>query len=814
MKVIGLPPIKAHLKQLNMLKSYFKIILRLASRNKLTSAFSVLSVAIGIASFMVVAVYVRKELSYDRFHDNPESLYRIITNVSSPEESFSNAQSTPILIPSITRQFPTIIAAIRLFKYRSEVVVVDKSTNTSYIEPNFLWADPEVFRVFTIPLIKGTPASLVNPKKVIISESTARKYFGNKDPIGKILNNVTFTEFEVTGVFKDFPGNSHFKADFICSLITLKDLWGEGTMNNWYNSFLYSYIKIPSPSDAVHVEQQLNLFLNQHIQLPAGNKIALALQPVTEIHLSSHLMNELDVNGNKMYIFILSAVGLLILIVSMINFVNLGIAKSAQRSKEIGVRKVLGSSRKIIFKQVITENLLYGLAAFLVSIGLIQIFLPYINTALGSEFRLTSMDYMSVAIGFFSVIVVVLITSLYPAIFMAGLKAVEVLKAKPVQLGKGINLWKGLIVFQMSITLFLLTACFVLNTQLNFLQSKPLGYETEHVLNIPLLTDSSQKNYQQFKRRLLQRSFVQSASATSHLIGGPLYQSGYTIFKSAQERSEFAWQRIHADYDYVKTNNLKIVAGRDFSETFLADSLNFIINEAAYKALGFQSPSQAIGLNIDRGQGQMGKIIGVISDFHFKSLQNFIEPLVIHYEPGRFRFLSVNIKNAGNAQNVINFIKSEWNRFEAGAPFIYFFPDEFTEKLYSFEKNLWLLITVFTIIAFILSIAGLVGLSYYVTRLKAKEIGIRKVLGASVQSILQLFSIDFLKMSLLAMTVGFPMAWWAMYNWLQDFAYRINLSWWQFAIAGIIVVVAVFVTISFQSIKAALTNPLKSLRTE
>ncbi|MCW3118677.1 MAG: FtsX-like permease family protein [Chitinophagaceae bacterium] len=800
-----------------MLKNYLRIILRIAAKNKIITAFNILGLAAGITSFILIAIYVKSEFSYDRSNRAPDNIYRIATQFSSQIESFNNAQTTPALIPSIANTFPKITAAARLFRYRSPSVIVDKTSNSNYVEPDFLWADADIFKIFTLQFISGNSATaLANPASVVLSESTARKYFGDKSPIGKILNNVTFTtQFQVTGVFKDLPGNTHFKADFICSLNTLKNSWGEPIMHNWNNSFLYSYIRLSSPADAATTEQQLDKHLSEHLHLTQGNKMHVLLQPVTGIHLHSSLMNEISVNGNIMYVYILSLVAILILMVSCINFVNLGIARSEHRSKEIGVRKVLGSSKKSIFSLVIIENVMYGLLAFIIGMLFLVYFLPGIASYTGIRISLTNTnDLIPVFVGFACTLLIVFITSVYPSVFMAGLKAVEVLKGKTVKLGKGMNLWNGLIIFQMSVTVFLLTACIVLNGQLTFLRSKSLGYKTGHVVNITLLTDNSQKSYEVLKSRLLQNTAIESVSATSHLIGGPLYQSGYAITKPNGATEPYTWQLIHADRDYVKANDLGIIAGRDFSKSFTTDSTNFLVNEAACRAMGLSSPQKAIGLDVDRGNGKRGKIVGVIHDFHFKSLHYLVEPLIIHYEPGTFRFLTVSIKNNASLQPTLDFIKSEWNNYEPSAPFIYTFPDQFTANVYAFEKNLRWMITTFTVIAILLSIGGLIGLNYYITYLKAREIGIRKVLGASAIGIVQLLSSGFIKLSAIAMLIAFPLAWMATHTWLQSFAYRISLSWWIFLVAGIVTIVIVIATVSYQSIKAALVNPIKSLKTE
>ncbi|MCC6287593.1 MAG: ABC transporter permease [Chitinophagaceae bacterium] len=798
-----------------MLKNYLRVILKIASKNKVISVFNILGLSTGIASFIAIIMYVNYQLSFDRSNEDSNNLYRIVGKFSSSTEVYDNAQTTPALIPSMINISSQIKAATRLFRYRSDAVIVNESTHTNYVEPNFLWADADVFKVFTIPMIKGNSVTALNePSSVVISESTARKYFGDKDPVGRLLNNVTFNSvFKITGVFKNLPGNMHFKADFICSLSALKNNWGEPIMHDWNNSFLYSYVRLASLKDVSATENFINKQFHEHISLPQGNSFRASLQRVTDIHLHSHLMNELGENANIMYIYILSCIGILILIVSCINFVNLGIARAEHRSKEIGIRKVLGSSKKSIFSLVVAENILYGLIAFIISLVMVFFMLAVFKPL---NFQADdNIILLPVCVGFIYVIFIVCLSSVYPSVFMASLKVVEVFKGKTVKIKSGMSLWKMLIVFQVAVSAFLIIATLILNKQLAFLQSASLGYEREHIINIPLLSDNAQHNAEQFKARLLQNSSLQSVCATSHLIGAPLYQSGFEIIKSKEAPSNYTWQRINADEDYANTNELKIVAGRNFLKSFGTDSSNFIINEAACKALGLQSPQQAIGLDMQGGEGNKhGKIVGVLQDFHFKSLHYVIEPLVVFSAPDRYRFLTINFKSNANLQSVLNAVKNEWNQFDAASPFVYSFPDQFTTNLYSFETNLQWIISLFTVIAIVLSIGGVIGLNYYITQLKAKEIGIRKVLGANVSSILKLLSIDFIKLSIIAMLISFPLAWIAAHAWLQDFAYRINVNARIFFVTGIIVTLLVLATISFQSIKTAIANPVKSLRTE
>jgi putative ABC transport system permease protein len=795
-----------------MLRNYLQIIIRIAARNKIVTAFSLLGLAIGIAAAMLIALYVKKELSHDRFHQHADNLYRVTTQFASATESFANAHTPAAILPAMRAQFPVVAAGTRLFRYRSEVVLLNKESNKHFTEANFLWADPGIFDVFTIPLLNGDPAkALSEPGSVIIAESMARKYFGDADPLGRLLRNVTFNiDFRITGVFKDLPGNSHFKADFFCTLATLQQLWGEGMMSNWYNSFLYTYIRLKEDAGRVEFTRSLNLFASHHMPLPPGNSITFSLQPITSIHLGSQLLNEAGINSNRAYVYVLSVVGILILLISCINFVNLGIARAHQRSKEIGVRKVFGSSTRHVSIQYIVENLLYGAAAFAVALVLVVTLSQGVNAVAGGEISLTAEPVMLLA-GFLAVLLIVLITSVYPAVFIAGIKVIEVLRARPVKIARGMSLWKGLISFQLCATVFLLVACLVLNKQLNFLHNRPLGYATTNNIHIPLLTDESQAKYTQLKTQLLQNPEIQAVSATSHLIGGQLYQSGYEIQLPGKERSVFTWQRFHADFDFLKANQLALAAGRDFSAS--GDTTHFIINEAACRAIGL-SPQQAVGMQINQGRNRTGSVIGVMRDFHFKSLHHTIEPLIVHYEPGRFRFLTVNISSASRPEAMISFLQQAWNRFEPLAPFVYSFPDQFTSSLYASENRLRRIITVFTVIAFLLSVGGLIGINYYTIQLKTREIGILKVLGADLPSLIVRLSRNFIKMMMLAFVIALPVSWWAASQWLQDFAYRTENSWQPYAVAGAITAFIVLSTISFQAIKAALRNPVKSLRSE
>jgi putative ABC transport system permease protein len=796
-----------------MIRKYILITFRQIWKDKTTSFLNLAGLATGISTFLLLFFYLHKERSYDRYHNQSENIYRIALDLRVGAQNNSMAWTSGALAPTLQDQFAAVEQAVRLFRYRSPSVLIEKETNKSFSEDNFIWADSNVFNVFAFGFVKGDPnQALVRPNTVVISESVSRKYFGDADPIGKVITNVTFgADFEVTGVVRDMPANSHFKADLICSLNTLPKLWGDQMLTTWGNNFLYSYIKITSGTDPVSLENKINVLLQKN--LPPSNDASyhFFLQPVTDIHLHSNLQNEWQPNSDIRYIYILTFVAILILLVSAINYINLWIARSEHRTKEIGIRQAIGSGKTQLASQFIVENLMHGIFAFLMSIVLVGLFLPVISNSLGEDLHLVRPERFKIwLITGAGIFLLMLLITLYPIQTILRIKPATAIRGTIIKLRRGIGLWYSLIAFQIIVTTMLITGALLINRQLTFIRDTPIGYDADRLLNITLLSHGWQHNYEQFKNTLLQNVHIKSASACSHLVGGMLYQSGYVVYKD-QKQEPVMWQRIHADHDFCKTYGIAIVSGRDFSKAVASDTTNFIINETACRHLGLKNPDEAIGLEIGYDNNLRGKIVGVMKDFHFKTLHSPIEPLIIHIVPDRFRMLTLNVDQA-DFHNTITWIKTKWDAFDSSVPFVYTLLGDFNERNYIYERKFSKLIIFFTLVVFMLSATGLIGLNIYVLNMKRKEIGIRKILGAGISTLWLNLSKPFALITLTAFALSVPISWYSLTIWLSGFAYKVNLSMELFITAGLVTFILSMVSITFPLLKAAVANPASVLR--
>jgi len=795
-----------------MILSHFFVAVRQLTKHKLLNAIHITGLAIGISTFIFLLLYVQKERSYDRHHDQAENIYRIKTDYRIGTESNSMAWTAGALVTQL-QQLPEIQYATRLYRYRSPSILFDNETQKSFSEDNFLWADDAVFNVFTFEFLNGVPhQALVRPNTMIVTESSARRYFGDEDPLGKVLSNVTFgTTFEITGIIKDLPETSHFKVDFICSLVTLPNLWGDQTLTTWGNSFLYSYVKVKGDADINSLNEKITAISKKHIPDSKETSFQFALQPVTDIHLHSNIQNEWQSNSDIRYVYILTIAAILILLVSAINYINLWIARAEQRTQEIGIRQAIGSSRFQLATQFTIENLIHCSLAVLASVLLVESLQPLLGKFIGEELQISLAEKQKVwiitGLGSF---VLILISTLYPIRIIPLIKPAIAIKGTAINLRHGLGIWKGLIGFQILVATTLITAALIINRQMKFIQERPKGYDIERLLNISLLSDDSQHNYERLKNALLQHPQVNSASACSHLLGGTLYQSGYLIQTPNQERQSVMWQRIHVDHDFCTTYGIKIIAGRDFEKQRIADTTNFIINEAACRHLGLTN-AEAIGTIVEYDNGLRGEVIGVMSDFHFKTLHTAIEPLIIHIVPSRFRMLTVNV-DFTDFNKTLEWMKQKWNNFDSSSPLVYTSLGDFNAQSYTLEKKFKKLVMLFTVIVFLLSSAGLVGLNIYVVNIKRKEIGIRKVLGARIPSLLVTLSAPFAGITVIAFLLSVPISLYSLNLWLSGFAYKVELSFSLFLITGGLVFLICLGSIVIPSLKAALENPVRTLR--
>ncbi|HTF20935.1 MAG TPA: ABC transporter permease, partial [Chryseolinea sp.] len=630
-----------------MLLNSLVVALRQLRKSPGLAVLNIAGLAIGISTFLLLIAYLRKETSYDVHHNKPDQLYRVVNHYRTEVE-----QNTDAWVPTAIAEYiqhegtKTISQATRLFRYRSPVVMMDPASQKYFTEENSVWADANLFEVFTFNFISGNNRSLELPHSMVVSESTALKYFGTTDVRGKSLTDVTMgAAFTISGVVRDLPSTSHFKADFICALSALPSLWGNTILNNWGNSFSYTYVR--TDADPLAAAQEINALASKFIQNTEQYTAHFSLQRVTDIHLHSHVLNEWTANSDIKYVYILFAIAALILGVTIVNYINLWIARSHQRTREIGIRQAVGGSKSNLTAQFAMESVAQITLAVLVSAVLIQLCAPFITEYLGDDLLFTASGVSFWIACFFGVVFFIALVMLYPSKVIASIRPAMAIKGQPKTAAYGITLWQTLIGFQVVVTACLITAALLIRQQVSFIQERPLGYNDAQLINVSEMSNAT--NYRRFKEALLQNSRVTMASGVSHALGGTLYQSGYEIADRGKKVSVI-WQRIHTDHDYCKTYSIPIVAGRDFSRNVAADTMNYLVNEAACRALGYENPEDVLGLEVNAGAPIRGKIIGVMKDFHFKSLHNAIEPLILHIVPDRIRFLTVRIE-AGDFGN-------------------------------------------------------------------------------------------------------------------------------------------------------------------
>jgi putative ABC transport system permease protein len=794
-----------------MIKNYLKIAFRNLLRHKTFSFINIMGLAVGMTACFLIFLYVSFETSYDNFHTKADRIYRVVTDTKTPSETISQGMTTTPIAINIKKDFPEVADAVRLAR---DGFLVRKD-NVKFQEERSVLADSTLFNVFDFPLVAGNRnTALKEPMSIILSQSAAKKYFGNTNPMGQqVLLTGAAINATVTGVMKDIPENSQIQADMFVSMSSSKQIYGSPTSDSeWTNHNNYTYLLLKPHTDAKALEKKFPAFMEFHHGAQAKElqmQDYLSLEPLRDVYLKSKRDGFVTGSINNVYIF--SIIAVFILLIACINFINLTTARSAERAKEVGIRKVIGAARFQLAKQFISESVIICLIAFVLSVLLCALVLPLFNQLAGKEIsedifnnplHILSLFLLSLGIGF--------IAGLYPALVLSSYKPVSVLKGRFSAGTKGLILRKGLVVFQFTISIILIAGTIVVYTQLHYMRSQDLGFSKDQEI---IINTNFDKNKDAFKQSLSSIPGVLSTSYSSSVPGSGNNCAYSQVQSKTGEMQKTNLDLYFVDYDYIKQYNLKVVAGRAFSKDFATDSTQaMMINESAVKLLGYSSPQEAIGRNFDQW-GRKGKIIGVLKDFHYKSLQQTIQPLAMRIEPWGFATISIKV-SAAKLPSTIKAIQSKWNQVIPNRPFDYYFLDDFFNKQYHAEENFGNLFFNFAMLAIFISCLGLLGLSSYSTIQRTKEIGVRKVLGASVSSIVNLLSIEFIKLVLIAFVIAAPLAWYGMNKWLQDFAYRTNISWWVFALAAFASVLIAFVTISFQAIKAAIANPVKSLRTE
>jgi len=792
-----------------MFKNYFKTAWRNLMKSKMFSSINILGLTLGITVCMMIYLFIMNEFSFDDFHKNSDHIYRVMRGFESDGKSGRVAYLSGLHAPALLNDFKgRIVRAVRVGENDNLFTVGTKS----FHEKKELDVDTDFFKLFSFPLIKGSPTTVLKDlNSTVLTESTAKKYFGSVDnAIGKIIMLNKETPLKVTGIAKDVPPNSHLYFDIVTPLERYKDA---GWMTRWINNGVYTYIQLAHNVTQAQIEKQLPAFVEKYLGADLrkyGYQWSLSLTPLKDVYFDNTSLDSIK-HGDKTVVYIFLSIAILILLIACINFMNLSTIRAAERSKEVGLRKVLGALRNNLVWQFIGESVLLTAISCILSVGLLLFVMPWYNQLLGYTLNV-SWNTLPVYLFLVGVIIIVgFLAGSYPAFFLSSFSPIQALKGK-LKLGRGgASFRQVLVVVQFSISVFLIVGTIIITKQMSYVKNKQLGYNKEQTLIIPIDNGDIYNNLNSFKTELQNQTAVQSVSAMSGEPGG--FFDGQTF--NVEGHSEI-WNANteFADFEFVKTLGLKIIAGRDFSSQFPTDTTDAVlINKTAAAKLGW-TPQQAIGKWIQNtvADNTKRRIIGVVDDFYFQSLKQQVNALVISPAVDRRQIL-VRLK-PGNLQAGLALIKNAYNKAAPSYPLEYKFLDEQFGELYQKDIRQQTILSVFAGLAIFVACLGLFGLASFTATKRFKEIGVRKVLGSSVQSIVVLLSKDLLKPVLIATCIALPAGYWAMNKWLQNFAYKTSLQWWIFVLAALITFGIALITVSIKAIKAAVANPVKSLRTE
>ncbi|MFD0750984.1 ABC transporter permease [Mucilaginibacter calamicampi] len=808
-----------------MINNYIKIAFRTLLKSKVFTAINVFGLALGLATCLLIVFYVFDELSYDKYNVNADRIYRMNNDIKFGGNEGSYATTPAVAAQELKSSFPEVEEVVRL-KYGGKMWIRKKNQNIPEIQ--IVYADPTVFNVFTLPMIEGQPATaLKGTHSIVITEKAAQKYFNTINALGKVLTFNDTAFYKVTGVIKNVPQQSHFNYDFFLPMIDFE----RSRETAWFNNSFHTYVLFKPGTDVKKFEAKMPAFLKDKAEPQlqrilemtfakleqSGSYFRLSLTPLTQIHFNSTIKESLGEPGNITIIYIFSAIALFILLIACVNFMNLSTAQSSSRAREVGVRKVLGSPRKYLVIQFLTESVLVTFAGAMIAVFAAWIFLPVFNQMSGKELTVTPQvvaGLLPLLLVF--IIVVGFIAGSYPALFLSGFQPIEVLKGKLAAGFKGGKLRSSLVVFQFAISIFLITATIVIYSQLKYIQNKDIGYSREQVMIVHQTGSLGREKAKMLKHEVEQLAGVKSATLTAFL---PTASSDNTtsLFKDATLDARQALQTSvwAVDKDYLPTLGIQLKAGRNFSEDMKTDSNAIIINEAAAAVLGYKDPVGKTLYSIQDGEKKLTQslhIIGLIKNFNFKSLKQSVSPMILE-AADEWYSLSVRV-NSADITTTRAQIASKWSAFSPNVQFDYSYMDDDFNRLYFAEQRMGKISVAFTSLAIVVACLGLFGLAAYAAEQRTKEIGIRKVLVASLSTIVGMLTKDFLLLVLIAIVIASPLAWLFMNKWLQGFAYKTAISWWMLLAAGFGATLIAFATISFQSIKAALANPVKSLRSE
>lgn len=795
-----------------MFKSYFILAWRNLWKHRVSSLINIVGLSTGMACFIIILLYVNNEFSYDRYHPNADRIYRVVKDFVNDDGSrVPDATTPPALAYALHHDLPEVVSSTRLFPSWGRKYLIRYKDRAFYEETGVMRIDSNFFDVFDFPFKYGNKrTAFKGPLSILLTETSCRKYFGQEDPMGKTLriNINNGQDFVVTGVLKDIPANSHFTFDFLFPFVSRID----STINrNWaWNSF-YTYALLRSDADGRAFGGKLQPLFNKY---QPENRNRYYAQRLTDIHLRSNLKWELGINGDLSYIRILMAIATFVIIIAGINYVNLITGRSASRAKEVGIRKVSGASRRLLMFQFLTESVCMAFLSLGVAVLTVQLLLPIVNQLMNRDLLLFSSGYTFwielVAI----TLTIGLMAGLYPALHLSSFHPVRVLKGKFIASWQGVYLRKGLVVFQFAVSIVLLISFLVIYRQLSWVMQKDLGFNTDNILLVPnvratgLPATGAPGSWTDDLKRI---PAVTGVARADGLLGGVTETNGVSV-KGRQDHISLNFFRI--DHAFLPTLGIALVEGRNFFGS-RSDSSGIILNEKAVEQLGLKKPyvGQTLEWDEESGHTHPVTVVGVVKDFHFTSLHEPIKPFGFLSEENNGSTFLVKLHSRDLPRDMAA-VAQAWTRHNPDKPFDYTFQDEQITRLYQSDMRFRKLFSGVTILAVLIASLGLLGLSVFTAEARSKEIGIRKVLGAGTGSLFLLLSRDFLLLVLLAATIASPLAWWAMTSWLRNFAYRTNIPWWIFPLAGSLAVLVALVTISVQSLKAAVANPVKSLRAE
>lgn len=801
-----------------MFKSYLKTTLRSIKKHLGYSLINIMGLAIGMACCILILLFVFDELSYDKFHENHDRIYRVTRQWLNEDGviSLHLGQVAPPIGPLLENDFPEIVHAVRIIGAGG--LLVGRNANF-FEEPRFFFAEEDFFNVFTYEMIAGDPATaLRDPMTVVITQEMAEKYFGSENPLGQSITvkaDPIKVDMTVSGVIKTMPHNSHFHADILGSFKTYEAVAGEEELRSWSSNNYGTYFLLEENYDISQLKNQMDPFIDRHLSQGMSERTKLQLQKLTDIHLHSHLDSEIEANSDITYVYIFSIIAFFVLLIACINFINLATARSSGRAKEVGLRKVVGAQRSQLIRQFLGESILTAVISLLIAVVMVILILPKFNQFVGRILSFNLVSNLSlVFLLFLFAISVGILSGIYPALFLSAFKPVRTLKGKLDSGKKGFSFRTVLVVFQFTISIVLIICVSVVSSQLSYMQTRNLGFDKEHVVVLPS-SPAIAKNLDSFKSRLLLNPSILSISAAKRVPSGRLLDSSGASVLSGETSQPITFRiaLLRVDHDYIPTFRMEMAAGRNFSREIRTDSNQaFILNETAIRRIGWKTPEEAIEQGFGYG-GRKGQIVGVVKDFHFESFHQEIAPIVMLLSSTSLNQISIRI-NSQNIPQTMAFLQDIWSEMRPEYPFSYYFIDENFDQLYRSEENLSRIFSYFAFLSIFIGCLGLFGLASYTAERRTKEIAVRKVLGASSGGLVVLLSKEFSKWVLLANVIAWPIGYFIMSRWLQDFAYRSGIAIWAFFLAGGLAWTIAFLTVSYQTIKASLADPVSALKYE